>query len=58
MKLSKEQSENIKEQQSQSNNTKRVSSLELENILMSNSSTDHGFVRVVDYMGDDTSIQV
>ena len=57
MKLSKEQLANIKEQQLQSNKTKRVSSPELENILYEAiPALDHGFVRVVDYMGDDTSI--
>ena len=57
MKLTKEQSEEIKNQQSQSNQTKRVTSPELEKILYEAISVlDHGFVRVVDYMGDDSSI--
>ena len=57
MKLTKEQIDQIKNQQSQSNNTKRVTSLELEKILYEAlPALDHGFVRVVDYMGDDTSI--
>ena len=57
MKLTKEQLEDIKNQQSQSNQTKRVTSPELEKILYEALPTlDHGFVRVVDYMGDDTSI--
>ena len=57
MKLTKEQQEDIKNQQSQSNSTKRVSSPELEKILYEAlPALDHGFVRVVDYMGDDTSI--
>ena len=57
MKLTKEQSAEIKNQQSQSNNTKRVVVSELENILYEAiPALDHGFVRVVDYMGDDTSI--
>ena len=56
MKLTKEQSESIKNQQSQSNKTKRVTVPELEEILYEAvPALDHGFVRV-DYMGDDTSI--
>ena len=56
MKLTKEQQEDIKNQQSQSNST-RVTSPELEKILYEAlPALDHGFVRVVDYMGDDTSI--
>ena len=57
MKLTKEQKEEIKNQQSQNNNTKRVTAPELENILYEAiPALDHGFVRVVDYMGDDSSI--
>ena len=57
MKLTKEQQEDIKNQQSQSNSTKRVTSPQLEKILYEAlPALDHGFVRVVDYMGDDTSI--
>ncbi len=57
MKLTKEQQEDIKNQQSQSNSTKRVTSPELEKILYEAlPALDHGFIRVVDYMGDDTSI--
>ena len=57
MKLTKEQSQEIKEQTSQKNITKRVTSPELEKILYEAiPALDHGFVRVVDYMGDDTSI--
>ena len=57
MKLTKEQKEEIKNQQSQSNSTKRVTAPELEKILYEAiPALDHGFVRVVDYMGDDTSI--
>jgi len=57
MKLTKEQAEEIKNQQSQSNQTKRVTAPELEKILYEAiPALDHGFVRVVDYMGDDTSI--
>jgi len=57
MKLTKEQSQEIKDQQSQQNNTKRVTATELEKILYEALPVlDHGFVRVVDYMGNDTSI--
>ncbi len=57
MKLTKEQKLEIKDQQSQTNVTKRVTSPELEKILYEALPVlDHGFVRVVDYMGDDTSI--
>ena len=57
MKLTKEQLNEIKNQQSQSNQTKRVIAPELEKILYEViPALDHGFVRVVDYMGDDTSI--
>ena len=57
MKLTKEQSQEIKDQQSQQNQTKRVTVPALEDILYeAMPALDHGFVRVVDYMGDDTSI--
>ena len=57
MKLTKEQSQEIKDQQSQQNTTKRVTAPELEKILYEAIPIlDHGFIRVVDYMGDDTSI--
>jgi len=57
MKLTKEQAQEIKDQQSQENTTKRVSAPELEKILYEAISVlDHGFIRVVDYMGNDTSI--
>ncbi len=57
MKLTKEQSEEIKNQQNQNNPTKRVTASELEKILYEAiPALDHGFVRVIDYMGDDTSI--
>ena len=57
MKLTKEQSQEIKEQQLQENKTKRVTVPELENVLYEAIPIlDHGFIRVVDYMGDDTSI--
>ena len=57
MKLTKEQKKEILDQQSQKNVTKRVTSPELEKVLYEAMPVlDHGFVRVVDYMGDDTSI--
>ena len=55
--LTEQQKIEIKEQQSQKNETKRVTVPALENILYEAiPALDHGFVRVVDYMGDDTSI--
>ena len=57
MKLTKNQIEEIKNSQNQSNTTKRVTAPELEKILYEAiPALDHGFVRVIDYMGDDTSI--
>ncbi len=57
MKLTKEQEQEIKDLQSQENKTKRVVAPELEKILYDAIPVlDHGFVRVIDYMGDDTSI--
>ena len=57
MALSDQQKKEILEQQTQKNTTKRVTSPELEKILYEAVPVlDHGFVRVVDYMGDDTSI--
>ena len=47
----------IKDLQSQENKTKRVIAPELEKILFEAIPIlDHGFIRVIDYMGDDTSI--
>ena len=57
MKLTKDQINDIKEQQSQENKTKRVTAPELEKILYEAlPALDHGFIRVIDYMGDDSSI--
>ncbi len=57
MKLTSEQAQEIKDQQSQEYKTKRVTAPELEKILYEALPIlDHGFIRVVDYMGDDTSI--
>jgi len=51
------QKKEIEEQKSQTNTTKRVTAPELEKILYDAiPALDHGFVRVIDYMGDDTSI--
>ena len=57
MSLTKEQKQEIADQQSQKHETKRVTSPELEKILYEALPVlDHGFIRVIDYMGDDTSI--
>ena len=57
MELTFEQKKEIQEQQLQSNSTKRVTSPELEKVLYEAIPVlDHGFIRVIDYMGDDTSI--
>ena len=57
MELSSEQKKEIQEQQSQSNSTKRATSPELEKVLYEAIPVlDHGFIRVIDYMGDDSSI--
>ncbi len=57
MKLTKEQAQEIKDQQLQENKTKRVTVPDLEAILYEAIPVlDHGFIRVVDYMGDDSSV--
>ena len=57
MKLTKEQAQEIKNQQLQENKTKRVTAPDLEAILYEAIPVlDHGFIRVVDYMGDDSSV--
>jgi len=57
MELTSEQKKEIQDQQSHSNSTKRVTSPELEKVLYEAIPVlDHGFVRVIDYMGDDSSI--
>ncbi|MFM7498593.1 MAG: FAD-dependent thymidylate synthase [Candidatus Fonsibacter sp.] len=57
MELTFEQKKEIQEQQSQNNTTKRVTSPELEKVLYEAIPVlDHGFIRVIDYMGDDSSI--
>ncbi|MDP2193483.1 MAG: FAD-dependent thymidylate synthase [Alphaproteobacteria bacterium] len=57
MTLTKDQLEEISQAQSETFTTKRPTVLELENILYdAHPVLDHGFVRVVDYMGNDNSI--
>ena len=57
MKLTKEQTKEIRDLQSQKNETKRVTAPNLEKILYEAIPIlDHGFIRVIDYMGNDTSI--
>ena len=57
MKLTKEQQQEIENLKVQKNTTKRVVAPELEKILFDAIPVlDHGFIRVIDYMGDDTSI--
>jgi thymidylate synthase (FAD) len=57
MELTSEQKKEIQEQRSQNNSTKRVTSPELEKVLYEAIPVlDHGFIRVIDYMGDDSSI--
>ena len=57
MKLSKKQIEEIKDLQSQSYKTKRVVAPDLEEVLYEAIPIlDHGFIRVIDYMGNDNSI--
>ena len=57
MKLTKQQIEEISDQKSQNNITKRAVAPKLEEILYDALPVlDHGFVRVVDYMGNDNSI--
>ncbi len=55
--LTKEQIEEINIQRSKREETKRVVSSGLEKIIYESLPVlDHGFVRVIDYMGDDSSI--
>ena len=57
MALTEQQKQEIKEQQSNQNTTKRVTVADLEKILFEAIPIlDHGFIRVIDYMGNDTSI--
>ena len=57
MLLSQEQLNEIKEQQAASAPTRRATVESLEEILYKALPVlDHGFVRVVDYMGDDAAV--
>jgi thymidylate synthase (FAD) len=57
MKLTKEQLQEIKDQQTQQHSTRRVTAPALEKILYEAIPIlDHGLIRVVDYMGNDSSI--
>ena len=56
MKLTKEQKQEIADQQAQKNQTKRVTCRIGKILYEALPVLDHGFVRVVDYMGDDSSI--
>ena len=57
MKLTKEQINEINEQKSQNHSTRRAVSQNIEEILYDAIPVlDHGFIRVVDYMGNDSSI--
>jgi thymidylate synthase (FAD) len=57
MKLTKEQVRRNKKSTKSEQSNKRVTAPELEKILYEAiPALDHGFVRVIDYMGDDTSI--
>ena len=55
MKLTKDQIKDIQEQQSQKNQTKESLRLNWKT-YEALPVLDHGFIREVDYMGDDTSI--
>ncbi len=57
MALSQQQQEEIKELNSTSSSTKRAMSDELEKVLFQELPVlDHGFVRVIDYMGNDSAV--
>ena len=57
MSLSEEQKEDIKNQRNNLNETRRAVSEGMEeNLYLIHKVLDHGFVRVIDYMGNDTSI--
>lgn len=57
MKLSNEETRQISEARSHESSTKRPTVLALEEMLYTALPVlDHGFIRVVDYMGDDTSV--
>jgi thymidylate synthase (FAD) len=57
MPLNKEQNEEVEQLRASSNTTLRATVPSLEEILYKPlQALDHGFVRVIDYMGDDTAI--
>ena len=57
MAVNKDQLEEIESLRSEISKTSRVTAPELESILYKPIEVlDHGFIRVIDYMGDDTSI--
>ena len=57
MAVNKDQLEEIESLRSEISQTSRVTAPELESILYKPIEVlDHGFIRVIDYMGDDTSI--
>ncbi len=57
MPVNKEQLEEIEALRSEKNETSRVTAPELEAVLYQPIEVlDHGFVRVIDYMGDDSSV--
>ena len=57
MPLNKEQNDEVEQLRASSNTTLRATVPSLEEILYNPlAALDHGFVRVIDYMGDDTAI--
>jgi thymidylate synthase (FAD) len=57
MNLSNDQIKEIDEARAQQSSTRRSTVRELEELMFSPIPVlDHGFIRVIDYMGDDTSI--
>ena len=57
MTLSEEQKKDIQNQRNNANQTRRSISEGMEdNLYRINEILDHGFIRVIDYMGNDASI--
>jgi len=57
MSLTDDQEKGIKKQRSVSNSTRRANSPGMEqNLFIAHQVLDHGFIRVVDYMGNDSAI--
>ena len=57
MSLSEHHKEDIKKQRNNQNKTRRAISEGMEeNLFLIHNVLDHGFIRVIDYMGNDTSI--